>query len=446
MNASQKNALSDSRVDALIDYIGQYWRKLIRHNPEDKHTLIGLPRPYVVPSDGEMFQEMYYWDSFFTSLGLVGSEHEQLILDMTENLAHLFRRFGVIPNASRYYFLSRSQPPFFTKMIMLAYDVLAGRGSEERDEFLDAMMALAQEEHETVWLGERQPHHRQMLNGLSRYFDINFLDSLASCESGWDHSTRCGDRWMHHLPIDLNSILYAREIDFARAHELRGRHGEGSIWRRCAELRAEAINMRMWDKASGFFYDYDLERRAMNMTPSLAGFFPMWAGFASPAQAARMVAEWLPQFERDGGLVTSLDEMSGRQWAYPNGWAPLQWLVTEGLENYGYHAEALRIREKWCAHCLNVFEKTGAMWEKYNVVETDKVPEGGVYGSVSGFAWSNAVFVDFIKKIRAAKSTVVSSKPEIHMVITVAPPAPCEAAAFPPNNAAPLPSNQGIVI
>ena len=115
-----------------------------------------------------------------------------------------------------------------------------------------------------------------------------------------------------------------------------------------------------------------------------------------------MVADWLPRFERPGGLVTSLDERAGRQWAAPNGWAPLQWLVTAGLDRYGYHAEASRIRRRWCDHCARVFAATGTMWEKYNVVDTEYRAEGGLYGSVTGFGWSNAVFADFARKLGGA--------------------------------------------
>src|SRR5437763_719479 len=115
-------------LTAALTYIEDYWPRLIRHNPRQRETLIGLPHPYLVPSDGAMFQEMYYWDSYFMAIGLIGTAQEGLIVDMAENMARLYRRFGVIPNGSRYYFLSRSQPPFFTAMVWLAYEVKRRRG------------------------------------------------------------------------------------------------------------------------------------------------------------------------------------------------------------------------------------------------------------------------------------------------------------------------------
>lgn len=398
------HAESPGIIDAALDYIDQYWNKIIRQNSEDNQTLIGLPYPYLVPSDGAMFQEMYYWDSYFMSLGILGTAHEDLIVGMTYNLAHLQKRFGLIPNGSRYYFLSRSQPPFFTKMVRLAYDVMRQTNETGALSFLKEMILVAENEHETVWLGSKQPHHRLMKFGLSRYFDINFLDMLASCESGWDHSTRCEDRWMQHLPIDLNCILYARELDFAEVFALLGEQSKSQYWLTQAKNRAATINSKMWDPEKSFYFDYDLHNDSIETTTSLAGFFPLWAGLASQSQAASMIETWLPQFEFDGGLVTSLDTEDGRQWAFPNGWAPLQWLVAEGLDRYGFHQEATRIRAKWLGNCLSVFNITGVMWEKYNVVTPGVVPEHGLYGSIPGFGWTNAIFVDFLKKFESSAS------------------------------------------
>lgn len=383
----------------VLAYIDDYWPRLIRYNPREQETRIGLPRPYVAPSDQAMFQEMYYWDSYFTALGLIGTPHESLVIDMAENMAALFRRFGLIPNASRYYFLSRSQPPFFAAMIWLAHGVLQRNGDPDADRYLRRMMRLAEQEHERVWMGSRQPHHRLVYAGLSRYFDVNYLDILAACESGWDHTTRCEDRWLDHLPVDLNAILYTREIDFARAAERLGQPRRAAQWRERAATRAAAMRELMWDEAEGIFFDYDWVHERRTPYPSLAAFFPLWAELATPAQAARLVADWLPRFEFSGGLVTTLSAHPGRQWAFPNGWAPLQWIVVTGLERYGYHAEAQRLRQKWCANNAAVFAATGAMWEKYNVVEVGAMPEEGLYGSIPGFGWSNAIFVDFVRHL-----------------------------------------------
>lgn len=384
------------RWKPVLEYIDAYWSRLVRHNPSDHGTLIGLPNPYLVPSDGAMFQEMYYWDSYFMALGLRGQPLEAMIPGMAENLAELMKRFLVIPNGSRFYFTSRSQPPFFTALIWEAYRVKQQRGDADLHIWLSEMLRVAELEHRTVWIGIAQPHDRLHQSGLSRYFDINYLDILASCESGWDHSTRCDDRWLSHLPVDLNSILYACELDMMRMAEVIGDSSRAAEWQRKSAARAEIVREWLWDEQASFYLDYDFANARRNPHASLAGFYPLWAGIATPAQAERMVHEWLPKFLHAGGLVTTLTAQAGRQWAYPNGWAPLHWLIDAGLERYGFSQQASAVRVAWLETVASEFGRTGALWEKYNVTATiDHAVEEGVYGQVSGFGWTNAVFKDF---------------------------------------------------
>ena len=401
------------RFAGLLAYINSFWPQLTHSNPVDQQTLIGLPRPYVVPGVGAMFQEMYYWDSYFTALGLIGGEHEQLALDMTENMAWMLERFGAIPNGSRYYFLSRSQPPFFTQMVALVWPQVQAQQRDAAPTWLARMLALAEAEHEIVWLGTAQPHHRLVYGGLSRYFDINYLDMLASCESGWDHSTRCDDLWLAHLPADLNSILYMREMDMAAFARQLGDEPRAAGWEARAEARAETINRILWDEAAGLYLDFNFVSQARTPTPSLATFYPLWAGLATPEQAERIVNTWLPRFLQEGGLVTSLDTRVGRQWAWPNGWAPLQWIAAAGLDRYGFVEAAREVRERWCTTCAAMFARTGVLWEKYDVVNPGSGGEEGLYGHVTGFGWTNGVFVDFARKLAGASALEQSAQDSI---------------------------------
>lgn len=407
--------------DDVLEYIGKYWPELVQNDPPapaDSGTLIGLPRPYLIPSKRE-FAEMYYWDSYFMALGVVGTPHEQLILDMVENAAYLVERFGFIPNASRYYFTSRSQPPFFTQLIRLGYDVKLKRGDADTIEYLQHLRPLAAKEHETVWLGREHRHERLGFRGLSRYRDVNANDFNASCESGWDHSTRCDGRhpghevgrWSSFLPVCLNSILYVREKDLQWMAETVGDSAGAERWLHAAQERRATMHELMWSEEHKFYYDYDSQNSKIDKYETLAGFYPMWAGLATRAQALSMVRNWLPRFLYPGGLVTSLpDGMPGRQWAFPNGWAPLQWLVVSGLEKYGFKHEAQVVRRWWCDNCAHVFRNGAgpdglgrkALIEKYNVVHVGDLPEHGLYGTGVGFGWSNAVFADFARSLSAS--------------------------------------------
>jgi alpha,alpha-trehalase len=204
---------------------------------------------------------------------------------------------------------------------------------------------------------------------------------------------------MDHLPVCLNSILYARELDFAWALSLLGAADESRYWRAAADERAGTMRELLWDPEKGYFFDFDWKREERCGCITLAGFFPLWAGLATPEQAREVVVRWLPRFLMPGGLVTSLDPFPGRQWAYPNGWAPLQWLAADGLDHYGFSAEATEVRKRWCNTCAHGFTALGTMQEKYNVVEPHREPEHGLYGLVEGFGWTNGVFVDFVRKL-----------------------------------------------
>lgn len=97
----------------IAEHIDGLWDELTRHPAQHPHggSRLQLPHPYVVP--GGRFVEMYYWDSYFTMLGLVGGARATLLHAMTDNFAYLIDTFGHVPNGTRTYYLSRSQPPAF---------------------------------------------------------------------------------------------------------------------------------------------------------------------------------------------------------------------------------------------------------------------------------------------------------------------------------------------
>ena len=396
-----------------LAYIDAFWDRLIRHQPDDRGTLIGLPRPFLVPSVDParpLFQEFYYWDTYFMALGVYDTPREWLVVDAAENCLALIDRFGFIPNGTRYYFTSRSQPPLFTRLYRLAHYAKIRRHDPDAEEFLARMAAAAVREHEICWLGEKHPHERRKYRGLSRYHDINYSHFLASCESGWDHSTRCdGDRpgtesgrWLDFLPVCLNSLLYARELDLEWSFDRLGDGDRARYWEMMAAERAEVMRDVFWDPDREFFMDFEWKTEQRSSCLSLAGFYPLWAGWATREQAAAMVTRWLPQFLMPGGLVTSLEQFPGRQWASPNGWAPLQWIVAGGLDRYGYHAEATEVRKRWSDTCSRGFAHGGTLLEKYNVANPIAKPESGYYGLIEGFGWTNGVFVDFARRLGLA--------------------------------------------
>lgn len=385
------------------EYIDLYWNKLKRYHPKDDESLIGVPYPYLVPSYEEThefdYDELFYWDSYFMIQGMLDADHKELVMGILEDLISIFNRYKIIPNASRTYQTSRSQPPFLTSFIFDLYDAYS-----PGKKWLKSKIDVAIKEYETVWMGTRKPHARQVYQGLSRYYDFNYLHDIAETESGWDMTPRFGRKCLHFLPIDLNSLLYKYETDFARAATILGDTKEAKSWEQKAKKRKKVINQLMWVESKKFFYDYNYIKERRGTVSSLAGYYTMWAGLATEKQAKQMVKN-LYKFEQKGGLATTDQQLSNllpggmpTQWAYPNGWAPLHFIVVEGLKRYGYEYEARRIAIKWLKNNLDWFNKNKVFLEKYNVVNPDQPPAKGVYPSQTGFGWTNAVFEKFCQE------------------------------------------------
>jgi alpha,alpha-trehalase len=378
--------LSAEDVSEARTYVAEYWAKVERFHPKDDESLLGLPKPYLVPSyrakTGFDYNELYYWDSYFMVQGIL------------EDLMALFKRFKVIPNASRTYLMGRSQPPLLTTFI---FDVYEAYNLDEA--WLKDAIELAINEYETVWLGVKKPNERQVFRGLSRYYDINYLHDLAEAESGWDLTPRFDHKALNFLPVDLNALLYKYEMDFARAARIFNDMPMAKKWDNAAEVRKTTVNDLMWDRIRGLYYDYNYVKGKRGGTSSLAAFYPMWAGMVDEKQAASLVKN-LRRFENKGGLATTDALPLGQfvfgsiptQWAYPNGWAPLHYLVIKALERYGYHEDARRIAMKWLKTNMYWFSEQHVFLEKYNVVSPEKPPVKGVYPSQTGFGWTNAVF------------------------------------------------------
>jgi alpha,alpha-trehalase len=390
--------LTPDDVRLARDYVAAYWSKVERFHPKDDESLLGLPKPYLVPSYREKtgfdYNELYYWDSYFMIQGMLDEEHRELVMGILEDLIALFERFKVVPNASRTYLTGRSQPPFLTTFIFDIYQAY-----EPGEDWLKQAMAIAEKEYKTVWMGVKKPNERQVYEGLSRHYDINYLHDLAEAESGWDMTPRFERRALNYLPVDLNALLFKYETDFARAARLFGDVRAAARWDDAAAVRKNTMNKLMWDRNKGLYYDYNFVKKKRGSTASLAAYYPLWAGMVNDKQAATLVKS-LRKFEHKGGLATTDSLPLGQyvlgsmptQWAYPNGWAPLHFLVIKGLERYGYHADARRIAMKWLKANLQWFNAEQVFLEKYNVVSPEKPPIKGLYPSQTGFGWTNAIF------------------------------------------------------
>lgn len=381
--------------EELSTHMENYWDKALSSNYRPRKRTLGtlamhigyvkLPNPAVSPNDKYFAHTQFYWDTYFTLLGLVvrGRANEARL--MVDNLCYLFEKFKLMPARNSWTSVGRSQPPYLTRM---AFEVYDHNGADK--EWLAGVMEIAKQEYEHVWMsGQRFDSN----TGLSRYAPRFWKRRLTVYESGWDSSARYKpENYKFLVPVDLNCQLYQYEADFARFYELTHDEAAAKKWREAQKKRKQLINTFFWDEESGFYYDYNLKTKKIEPLKSLAGFYPLWCGVASPEQATRAVHQ-LHQLEHGGGL-TNTEKVTWKrnQWDHPNGWAPQQYITFEGLRKYGFINEATHIAKKWLDLNLKVFERTGKVWEKYDVVQ-GHIGWRGKYPTQAGFAWTNAIFL-----------------------------------------------------
>ncbi|MET1057280.1 MAG: alpha,alpha-trehalase TreF [Pedobacter sp.] len=411
---------------SVVKHINELWAGLERI-PADKtanSSLLSLPYPYIVP--GGRFREIYYWDSYFTMLGLKASGKDEVIENMIRNFADLISHYNHIPNGNRNYYLSRSQPPFFALMI----DMLA---QIKNKEVYQTYLPYLEKEY-AYWMDKSAPtkHVVTMPDGskLNRYYDqLNiprqesykedvliaretgtqnpqvYRDIRSAAESGWDFSSRWFSDGTHLktiqttqiIPVDLNCLLYHLESTLQKSYALRHDAAKEKLYRGLAQKRKKSIQKYFWSGTQQWYTDYNYKTKRSSPVLSLAGMFPLFFNVADPEQAGIAKTALEEKFLQAGGLSTTLLNTQ-QQWDAPNGWAPLQWIAITGLENYGYHELGKNIATRWVDLNTRVYHNTGKLMEKYNITDIHLIAGGGEYASQDGFGWTNGVLLGLIKK------------------------------------------------
>jgi alpha,alpha-trehalase len=410
---------------SITRHIDLLWDQLTRTTTSAPpySSLLPLPEPYVVP--GGRFRELYYWDSYFTMLGLVESGRHDLVLHMVRDFASLIDTYGHVPNGTRTYYLSRSQPPFFYAMVGLL---------TPKDPSASYSRYLPQLRREyAFWMqGEKNLRpgtaHRRVVSlpdsaVLNRYWDDAdtprdesyredtglaqrsgripaqlYRDVRAAAESGWDFSSR----WFADgktletintteiIPVDLNSLLFGLEQAIgsgcARVHDA----ACVTEFAHRARARRAAVNRYLWDAAGGVFHDYRWVKRQQVPRLSAATLYPLFVALASRPQAQAVAATVSRDLLKAGGIVTT-PLVSGQQWDAPNGWPPVQWIGISGLRHYAISPLADSVACRWMVSVNRVYRESSKLVEKYDVMTTGRVGGGGEYPLQDGFGWTNGV-------------------------------------------------------
>jgi alpha,alpha-trehalase len=445
LSPREDKARVEAEISKQLDAAGRA-QIALRPLPADRSKiteqgLLYLPHPYVVP--GGRFNEMYGWDSYFILVGLLRDDEVARAKEMTDNFVYEVEYYGTVLNANRTYYLSRSQPPFLTRMVLGVFE-------KTRDKAWLRSTVPAIESHHRFWTTEP---HLVPETGLSRYYDFGdgpapevlsdevdekgrthydrvreyyktqevtdydlalyydkardrltdlfYKGDRSMRESGFDPSNRFGPfsvDIIHHVPVCLNVLLYRMEEDMAEIQRTLGAEEAARPWKERADKRRALIDKYLWDPDAGLYFDYNFKTGRRRPYEFATTFYPLWAGIASKEQATR-VQKNLSRFEAPGGILTST-QTTGNQWDAPFGWAPLQLIGAEGLRRAGFNQDADRISRKFVSLVAKEFGEHGTIVEKYDVVRRESDVEAGIRfgysGNQVGFGWTNGAFLELL--------------------------------------------------
>jgi len=446
------NKLTDPQMRAWARQVHGVWPSLGKslndsiYTHTHRHTLLPLRHPHMIVPGGR-FIEFYYWDSYWIVKGLLTSGMFESAQMIVENLLDLVKRFGFVPNGSRQYYLSRSQPPYLTLMIELLVDaeVVNATFVEEALPILNQEYNwwMVQGEHAVDVTGEVRKAAPHLNNDdtytLNRYFThlqapraessreafqtashvpeeqraALYAQIIAGAESGWDYTSR----WFSDgatlstigtsnlLPVDLNALMFKVEHVLAKLHSMVNL-ASPLDYVGAAERRAIAIRALLWNGGTDQWFDYNMTSGTQTTHVSPANFLPVWFGLLDPALYANITVDDIAFSMKASGLVGpggtcgSLIE-TGQQWDFPNVWPPLQHMLVEGLMTAEQNSEARKLGEQMATTFLQTafiaYNNTGGyLLEKYNCTKLGAVGGGGEYELQAGFGWTNGVILSLL--------------------------------------------------
>ena len=411
-------------MQKVLDYIARNWEKTTRFQPVSEGPLIGLPHPCTVSCLRDACREFRYWETYFSCRGLALQGHAELVRDNCENLISEVNEYGFVPAVNRTDSLDRSQPPFLGAMVELTARVCP----EDRDWLRRSARALEVETQ--FWKFRRRGEcgmHRYGTHATEEELEAFYphcverlgypeqatpeqiraaaREAMAEAESGWDFNPRFERRCPEFAAVDLNSLLVHSRNVLGELYRDLGDLERSDEWFHAAEIRSELIRCYCWNERREVFLDFNFAEKRHSQVFSCASLFPLWCGIASEEQAVSTLRAVEAQLECEHGLAACEPNHSGRtyRWDYPNGFPPLHLIAIESFDRYGLTEPAVRIARKFVNMVSENFERSGALFEHYNVV-TGRAEFSGGESPEQLLGWTAGTFVfaaDYLKKHNA---------------------------------------------
>ncbi|MBR2337358.1 MAG: hypothetical protein IKA61_05405 [Clostridia bacterium] len=367
-------------MSKLDDFIKQGW---IGARSVAGEKDLPLPYPFVPPCGEGPFKRLYYWDTYFTNIGLIMDGHADWARENVDNLLFALDYFGCVPNFTRKDgAIFCSQPPLLGIMIKDVYNA-----SKDEKWLYKSIVGL--EKEYDFWMTRRMTQiglnqygtnafdkgHLTYYYGLMAKrigLDLNATDEekikvaqnlIAEAESGEDFTPRYNNHnATEYVQIDLNSHLWGVENLLAEFYKDKD-EDKSAYYSRKRDNRLVLIERYCYNAETGIYADYNFVTKKTNSIICGASFMPYFYGFARQGENLRTIYDKL----KSKGGVVSCEDTGDRvyQWGYPYIWAPHQYFAYMALKNYGENERADELCRNYTELLSNTYDKTEFLWERY---------------------------------------------------------------------------------
>lgn len=392
-------------------------QEFIKNSWSEARTTAGekdldLPYPFIPPCVVGEFRTLFYWDTYFTNIGLILDGHTDWARENVDDLLYALDHFGCVPNYTRKDGADFcSQPPLLSLMVKDIFEVT------KDEKWLTKAVAGLEKEYE-FWMTKRitpiglnQYGYNASDELLLEYYDyvstrvslaqdISIQEKIAIAknfvaegESGEDYTPRYENHnALEYVQIDLNSHLYGLE-EFLYGY-FKGKDEEkATFYKEKMHVRLRLLEKYCFNEKTGVYCDYNFVKDKKNEMICAACFLPYFYGFA---RKYGNIAHVYQTLNCKGGVVACQDiGCYEYQWGYPFVWAPYQFFAYKALRNYGLCAEAKELRENYMQLLGSVFERTGALWERYDENGEAKDLE---YPTQKMLGWTAGVYQYFVSE------------------------------------------------
>ena len=404
-------------MQAVRKYILKNWTKTF-HDPSEMRGDYTVPKPYISPSIGGIYTDLYYWDVYFIDLGLMIDGFDEQVENNLDNMAYFIDTLGYMPNAN--VLADRSQPPLFCSAV---YDYYVHKGDKA---IIEKYMPYIRKEY---WFWETQ---RKTPFGLNNFFTngdeklkmlhYEYLsdrvlekreskteqyslaeDIMAIAESGLDFNMRFKTKRSKvdakcFLQLDLNCFLYEMETTAAKMLSVIGEDKEAAEFKRNAEKRKGLIKKYLYDEKQGIYLDYNFVDGGFSEIVSAISVYPYAYGLSDDKDGLLKVLKPL-EYEHGVTVTPYRGDDVYFQWDYPCMWPAATCIIYKALKRLGLIEDAKRIAGKYVATVDDNFKKTGRLWEKYDAT-TGGIGQSFEYDTPEMMGWTAGVYVYFDEELK----------------------------------------------